>query len=418
MKMIELKKLCLVGFMLILLGCQSATTSQPAAVFDTVTSASIQYTHYEIVDTGQTNSYDNDGKIITPKEGAAFYGQDGVYKGTPFKFVDNGDGTIMDKNTGLTWLKKPSQKKYTWQQAKEYAENLNFAGRDTWRLPTLKELISIEDFSEGWPYVDTEIFDLGDAQIGKHMQYWSNDLYKAGTTHTGLETAFSLNFATGHIKGYPTGNEIPELYESQVTNNGAPELTSMSSLDADEKHMSTASALIDKPLKKYAWAVRGNEYGYNYFVDNGNGTVSDLATGLMWMQHDSGKALDWKSALAYAENLEFAGYDDWKLPNIKELQSIVDYSEDYPAINKYFFETTDKNAYFWSSTSAYDSKESPEKMKNYWAWYVAFGYAVDNQGNDLHGAGATRYDTKYINGPTGEDAERIYNYARAVRKYK
>ena len=63
--------------------------------------------------------------------------------------------------------------------------------------------------------------------------------------------------------------------------------------------------------------------------DNNNGTISDLATGLMWEANDSKKGMNWEDALAYAtkKNKEkYLGHSDWRLPNTKELQSIVDYS--------------------------------------------------------------------------------------------
>lgn len=117
----------------------------------------------------------------------------------------------------------------------------------------------------------------------------------------------------------------------------------------------------------------------------------------------------WQSALAYADSFS---YDDWRVPNVKELQSIVDYSGVYPAINTSYFSITDEDAYFWSSTSAFFSPETPGY---YYAWYVAFGYAVGPDGTDVHGAGAVRFDTKAEGGPAGEDPERIFNYVRLVR---
>jgi len=58
------------------------------------------------------------------------------------------------------------------------------------------------------------------------------------------------------------------------------------------------------------------------------------------------------------------------------------------------------------------NRESPDY---YYAWYVAFGYAVGADGNDWHGVGAVRFDTKVEGGPPGKDPERIYNYVRLVR---
>ncbi|WP_353571165.1 DUF1566 domain-containing protein [Candidatus Albibeggiatoa sp. nov. BB20] len=390
-----------------------------------------------IIETGQKLSYDDNGNEITAQIGDDFYGQDIQYQSVSFSFTDNSDGTVADNNTGLTWQQIPSAEKYTWQAAQDYCANLEYADHDDWRTPSLKELISIEDFEQGWPYIDTDYFSFGDESIGKHLQFWSNNDYKVGTTHGGSPTAFGLNYGTGHIKGYPTGDgggELPPLEQS-----GAPvgtENTEATSENSPPPQESDAPAGVgdtenssennppppngEAPTNgnvaaKFVRCVSGEDYGINRFVDNGDGTVSDYGTGLMWMKDDSVQGKDWVDALAYAENLEYAGYDDWHLPNVKELQSIVDYSGVYPAINPDYFNITDEDAYFWSSTSAYFSNVSEEQQKRYWAWYVAFGYAVDNNGEDSHGAGAIRYDTKVEGGPVGEDTERVYNYARAVR---
>ena len=70
--------------------------------------------------------------------------------------------------------------------------------------------------------------------------------------------------------------------------------------------------------------------------------------------------------------------------------------------------------YVWTSTS--NPYIDPNDADGYWyAWYVAFGYAVDPDGNDIHGAGAVRFDTKAEGGATGPDGERYYNYVRLVR---
>ena len=90
----------------------------------------------------------------------------------------------------------------------------------------------------------------------------------------------------------------------------------------------------------------------------------------------------------------------------------MDYTGNYPAIDPDFFNTVDPDGYFWTSTSAYFS---PEQPGYYYAWYVAFGYATDAEGNDLHGAGAVRFDIKVEGGPDAEGGERIYNYVRCVR---
>lgn len=112
------------------------------------------------------------------------------------------------------------------------------------------------------------------------------------------------------------------------------------------------------------------------FVDNGDGTVTDTATGLMWQKFevvdDEGevRAMNWEEALDYCETLMLAGYDDWRLPNINELQSIVDYkkviSEGDPAIDKDFFPNALAYLYWSSTTFAYTTS-------NAWVMYFSFG---------------------------------------------
>ncbi len=86
------------------------------------------------------------------------------------------------------------------------------------------------------------------------------------------------------------------------------------------------------------------------FTDNGAGTVTDTCTGLMWQKDtgNDGNRLAWCDALAYCENLELADHDDWRLPNVRELQSIVDYGRFGPAIDPVFGALS---SWYWSSTS-------------------------------------------------------------------
>ena len=60
------------------------------------------------------------------------------------------------------------------------------------------------------------------------------------------------------------------------------------------------------------------------FVDLGNGTVSDLDTGLMWQQGELAEPRDWTNAIRHAEELVLGGFSDWRLPNLKELESLND----------------------------------------------------------------------------------------------
>jgi len=349
---------------------------------------------YNIVATGQVNCYNADGLVISPPaSGEVFYGQDAQFITNPFSFKDNGNGTVSDLNTDLMWQQTPSSADYTWQEAVNYCNNLELGGYGDWRMPSAKELFSISNFNTGWPYINTSYFALASGQVTKDEQYWTSNYYVGVTVEGGSNAAFGVNHVTGHIKAY--------------------------------------SAEAFGPVGgKYVRAVRGEIYGTNSFIDNGDGTITDNASGLMWMQNDSQIALDWQASLTYAQTKNtdnYLGHNDWRVPNIKELQSIVDYSRSPSATNsanlgqaidQKFNCTMITNeaglsdyGYYWSSTSALFTTGQPY----YYAWYVAFGRAVDGNGNDFHGAGAVRFDTKEEGGPAGEGGERYYNYVRLVR---
>lgn len=168
---------------------------------------------YPIVDTGQKDCYSNIGKIEMPKPGETFYGQDACIQDNQPKYKDNGDGTVTDLVTGLMWEKNMGEK-LTFEEAKKKAETLRTGGYDDWRIPTVKELYSLIQFtgqSMGEravkPFIDTDYFDqpIGDPSKGEReidVQTWTSTVYK-GTTMNGQATVFGVNFVDGRIKGYP-----------------------------------------------------------------------------------------------------------------------------------------------------------------------------------------------------------------------
>ncbi|KAA3645548.1 MAG: DUF1566 domain-containing protein [Chloroflexi bacterium] len=366
---------------------------------------------YPIVDSGQIYCYDDGASVACPTEGEGFFGQDAQYSGNQPSYVDNGDGTVADLVTGLMWQQDPGEK-MTYSEAVAGADNFSLAGYDDWRLPTIKELYSLilfsgydpsgPDASSLVPFIDTDyfVFEYGDESDGERIidsQFISSTEY-VSTTMNGARTVFGVNFADGRIKGYGT-----EAMRGQSEGKGF-----------------------------FVLYVRGNsEYGENDFINNGNGTITDAATGLTWMQDDNGSGMDWEEALNYCENLDYAGYDDWRLPNAKELQSIVDYSRSPDTSNSAAIDPlfgvssitneagqTDYPAY-WSSTTHANRRGGMN------AAYVNFGRSMGYMNGtwmDVHGAGAQRSDPKSgdaANYPTGHgpqgDAIRIENYVRCVQ---
>lgn len=178
------------------------------------------------------------------------------------------------------------------------------------------------------PFISSE-FDwaFGDITSADRLidaQYATTSLY-VSTTMDNDATMFGVNYVDGRIKGYPT-------------------------------------ALKDF----YVRCVRGNtDYGFNDFVDVGDGTINDNATGLMWQQDDTASTnLD--DAISTCEAANTAAYEDWRLPNVKELQSILDYSRipdthNTAAIDPVFTATSFLNeesipdwGYYWASTTHVD----------------------------------------------------------------
>jgi len=101
-----------------------------------------------------------------------------------------------------------------------------------------------------------------------------------------------------------------------------------------------------------------------------DGTVTDNNTGLTWQQGEGGLKT-WEDAISYCEGLSLAGYTDWRLPNIKEIESITDYTLYNPVIDTNFFPDVE-TLWYWSSTI--DAGLSSA------AWYVYFnnGYVYNN----------------------------------------
>jgi hypothetical protein len=99
------------------------------------------------------------------------------------------------------------------------------------------------------------------------------------------------------------------------------------------------------------------------FTNNGDGTVTDNSTGLMWQQGES-SAMTWEATLSYCEGLTLGNHPAWRLPNIKELESLTDDTRYNPSIDTTLFPNAHASAY-WSSTTHASS--------TYYEWYVYFG---------------------------------------------
>lgn len=98
-----------------------------------------------IPDTDQSICYHTLDVIASPSQGEPFYGQDAQYESIAPAYTNNGDGTVTDLASGLMWQQNDGISR-SWQDALEYAETLNLAEQDDWRLPNARKLQSIVDY--------------------------------------------------------------------------------------------------------------------------------------------------------------------------------------------------------------------------------------------------------------------------------
>ncbi len=295
-----------------------------------------------VPDTGQTSCFDAAGIVIPcpTVETAPFYGQDSCYSiNSPSytKLDSNGNDLsdnainwvmVRDNVTGLVWEVKTTDgsfqdndRQYSWsspgnalpESTGYYLNSLNnagFGGFNDWRLPTDNELIAIADYSvRGFVPVDASYFNNTQSDF-----YWTSNRYGA--------SACTVKFTTGFVS-----------YSDMSTPN-------------------------------YVRAVRGGQSTFSY-TDNGDGTITDNKTGLMWMKAAPSTPMNWEEALIYCEALEIANYFDWRLPNIKELRTLVNSNSLYPTIDTDYF-LNDSNNTFWSSTPGINNPGH--------AWVVSFDW--------------------------------------------
>ena len=248
---------------------------------------------YKLPDTGIDKCYDTGGQMTCPSSGRPFYGQDAQYYGPQLSYRDNGNGTVSDLNTGLMWQADDGY--YKSKEAQDYCEGLNLGDYDDWRVPNISELFSIVKYGGAPPLIDTDYF-FG---TNPSSSYWSNTFVKSN---------------------YPNSVWIVYFRDGIVAWNGY-----------------LASSFVR--------CVRGTSQIFSY--ESNDKTVYDLVTGLNWQKADDGTERTWEKALEYCENLNLDGQSNWRLPNVKELQSIVNYDRSSPSIDPVFECLSDT---YWSSS--------------------------------------------------------------------
>ncbi len=284
----------------------------------------------ELPQTGQTTCYDSSGNVIN----CAGTGQDGdIQAGVDWpdpRFKDNEDGTITDNLTGLMWLKDGNCfGSATWEDALNIIADFNSnsvnyncqdytANYSDWVLPNINELKSLINADE--PNMATWLNNVGfiNVQIEK---YWSSTTY---IYNTAQKWAVSMDY--GFIDSRDKGYDFIKVWAVRA---GALGVISIPKTGQNISYTTDD----DGDLK------RGVDWPSPRFTDNGNGTVTDNLTGLIWlMDANCFGAKTWEDALNTIEDFNnnptnyncqsyTEPYSNWNLPNYNELYSLIDFSQ-------------------------------------------------------------------------------------------
>lgn len=238
----------------------------------------------------------------------------------PSRFVDNRDGTVTDPSTGLRWQQTDGGE-MTWENARRYCPNLSLGGSQGWRLPSTVELFGLMDQSLPKPAMNTRVF------LPTEAEYW-----------------------------WTFEARLDDPSRVWVVNSGGGA--------GPHPLRETLSAGGDRRF--HTRCVEGPPTPKADLLDNGDGTIADRRTGLVWQKGESPAPLTWEEAKRYAAGLRLAQQTDWRLPDIKELQSLNDPKTVRPSISKALFPDAAAEEY-WSSTSM--------NRPNY-AWTVNFNVGI------------------------------------------
>jgi len=286
--------------------------------------------------TGQSESYNISGQPIDSTSGVIK--DDGFYKTgvSPNYTRDDTTGIVTDHNTGLQWQDNSAVGKngkqwitYTWYTGKDYfntsgdtattyCNNLSLGGHNDWSLPTYSELSGTEPRWAKSPF-----------KYAHKAWFWTR-------SSTKLSDQIKKELSDAEIKKFEAQLDTKALMYSRVfSNSGLRRKDSGASIRCVR-----AGASLPTPK----------------FTRNASNVITDSNTKLQWQDQylDAQKDLNWTQALDYCEALSLDNHSDWRLPNINELESIMDRTV-IPSVDTNTFTTIKKllTIVYWSSTSSY-----------------------------------------------------------------
>lgn len=251
------------------------------------------WTIYRLPDTGQTRRY------------ATADGDDSTVTMYAPRFALSADGIATDLITGLQWQREDAGE-MRWADAPAYCQSLRLGGLTGWRVPEPLELFTILNHGFSQPALDPAVFSRTSAE------YWWASIARPDNP----ALAWAAN-AGGGIGAHPVSESI--------------------SAGGSKRFHTRCVRTVAEGRSVPA-----------LFTENPDGTVTDNRTGLMWQKDDT--TVTWEESFAYAKALRLGGYEDWRVPNIKELRSLHTDTTVRPSIATAYFPAT-AQAPYWSSTT-------------------------------------------------------------------
>jgi hypothetical protein len=355
-----------------------------------------------LAQTGQTTCYAEDGTEIACKGS----GQDGDHRaGVPLptpRFEINGDGTVTDLLTGLVWLRDAgcgelpgtdSEGKSDWLTALSAAGSLadgvcgltDGSEAGDWRLPSVLELQSLVHTGFTFPAMSNT------AGTGQHTEgdpffnvtdgrdHWTSTAYEVYGSRAWIVRTAHCNVQSRDMSSaycvWPVRDE-GNWRPARARNSGR-----ITCRDPGGSTPCNGTGQDGDLHPGVAWPQPR-------FVDNGDGTVTDLLTGLVWLRNAGCFSdITWQQALDAANSLADGSCDltdgsvvgDWRMPNSNELHSLFDYEYHTPAMsngdgsgiatNGDPFLNMSVYRYLWSSTT-YNTPLGAESAVIVWIVYT------------------------------------------------
>lgn len=398
----------------------------------------------QLPQTGQTVCYDERDPLTNTgvEIPCAGTGQDGdkqAGKPLPFqRFTDNNNGSVTDNLTGLTWLKNANCIWTTWQDALDKVKALkgdgsqcgliDGSGAGQWRLPNRKEMQSLLDrqrqdpaLSIGHPFLGFNSYGYE----GRYIWYWTST----------------------YVRPYPSFAYILNMYDGELDREDKTRFTTYAWPVRDSGQIATVQlprtgqgdcrpAYGDGGTTNCTGTgqdgelLKGAAPPAPRFQENGNGTVTDRLTGLIWLKNafctDTVNGistsvdgyLSWADALAWSNNLgngpcglvDNSAPGDWRMPNITELESLIDASQTNPSypLNAPFTIPNGGGIYWSSTTTAGDGS-------HVWVMMPGDGMISGAHGYWSYGKGGAYRRTWPVRG--GHIGDGIINFAPAFKDF-